>query len=231
VLPKIQALVEASLLPFPAEHSVVLCADAATQYALDSLAAFGLTKIKIIGPAERLAVRGIRTVSPIAPTGNYRPHIMRGLRDRFATIRSTPPAAKKRIFISRSQAPRRKIQNESQLASILHDFGIDSVHLENLTFNQQVQLMQNAELVIGLHGAGLSNMVWMPSQSHILEIRFRGDASNNCYFSLASATDLQYWYLLADKTRNEDDTHDADAIVDPDRFRSVLAQIIAGLPA
>ncbi len=41
---------------------------------------------------------------------------------------------------------------------------------EKMSFVQQVQLMQNTKLLIGAHGAGLTNLMFMPPKSGVVEI-------------------------------------------------------------
>lgn len=84
--------------------------------------------------------------------------------------------------------------------------------------------MSETKALGGLHGAGLTNMVFMPPGGHVLEVRFRGDAHNNCYFSLASAMEHGYWYVLADFARGSE-VHDADARVEKENFQDILQRL------
>jgi capsular polysaccharide biosynthesis protein len=60
----------------------------------------------------------------------------------------------------------------------------------------------NCKVLGGVHGAGLTNMMFMSKGSKILEIRGKGDSSNNCFFSLASDLEMKYYYFLSD-TENQ----------------------------
>ena len=69
--------------------------------------------------------------------------------------------------------------------------GFERVFLEDLSFEEQVRLVGSASVLAGNHGAGLANMAWMLPETIVLELRLRGDSQNNCYFSLASALELE----------------------------------------
>lgn len=103
----------------------------------------------------------------------------------------------RRLFISRSDAKYRYLANEIDIIPMLEKNGYSILKAAELSFKEQVVLFSNAQIIIGMHGAGLTNMIWMPKDSKIAEIRLEGDSHNNCYFSLASALNLKYYYSLA----------------------------------
>ncbi len=47
------------------------------------------------------------------------------------------------------------------------------VHFEELTFKEQLQLVREAHVLIGNHGAGLTHMVFMSDGSHVVEFNNR----------------------------------------------------------
>ena len=51
-----------------------------------------------------------------------------------------------------------------------------------------------ARYIVSNHGAGLTNMLFMKDGGSVLELRHVSDCINNCYFTLASALDLKYFY-------------------------------------
>lgn len=74
-----------------------------------------------------------------------------------------------------SGASRRSIVNHQELAAALQQavqppYRFLNVALENLSFSDQVRLFHSAALVIGQHGAGLANGLWMQPGSHVIEI-------------------------------------------------------------
>ena len=76
-----------------------------------------------------------------------------------------------RLYISRGDnTNQRVLVNESELLNRLASRGFQSVELSKLSFDEQVDLFARAEAVIGVHGAGLSNLVFAPAGCHVIEI-------------------------------------------------------------
>lgn len=69
-------------------------------------------------------------------------------------------SATEKIFINRRPTSGRFINNfvEVELALIKHGFKV--VYLEDHTIDQQMYLIKNAKIIIGIHGAGLTNLIY-----------------------------------------------------------------------
>ncbi len=195
------------------------------EFTIESLKTYNLN-YKIVEDSEILLACKLLFVPQIAPTGNYRPELMQNMRKRFKDRYKVEPK-QKRVFISRTKALRRTIINESDLTPILKENGFDIITMEDLTFGEQYQRVAEAEILISLHGAGLTHMIWMEEYSKVVEIRAKDDAINNCYFSLASDLNLDYYYLLADKT-NEKSTQLTDFRVNSSEFQKIIELITKG---
>jgi hypothetical protein len=195
----------------------------------ESLAPYEIQRVHFMKLDEKFKAQKVFSVTPVAPTGNYRPEIMQAIRKRFLTYFAADIKPKRRkIWVSRQRAPKRTIVNEADLVPILHKHGWESMFMEDLTFADQVRLMAESTAIGGLHGAGLTNMLFMPAGGQVLEVRFRGDAHNNCYFSLASALEHEYWYLLADFVSGTD-VHVGNVKLDADALDRVLGEMEGGL--
>ncbi len=67
------------------------------------------------------------------------------------------------IYISRQKVPSergRKVINYDSLIDIIRDFGGREYVLEELSFEKQIQIFAEADIIIGPHGAGLLNMIF-----------------------------------------------------------------------
>jgi glycosyl transferase family 61 len=113
-------------------------------------------------------------------------------------------APSKRIYITRRIAARRRLLNEAELEPILLQQGFIIAELENLNFTEQTGLFGEAEIVVGLHGAGLTNMVWAPPGCRVMEIMHPNHVSA-MYYMLAEV--LQHRYLsVPGQTAGKDDS-------------------------
>lgn len=75
----------------------------------------------------------------------------------------------KYILISRSFS-KRKLLNEEELYKSLMKFGFLKIHFEDLSFKKQIEISRNAEIMIGYHGAGLSNCFFMKRNMNLIEL-------------------------------------------------------------
>jgi hypothetical protein len=103
--------------------------------------------------------------------------------------------SKKRLYISRRNAICRKVLNEDEVEFLLKKFEFETVYLENYSFEEQMKICSQSDMIISIHGAGLSNMIFMPEDSFVLELQRRMSYSS-CFFSLANALNLNYYYLF-----------------------------------
>ena len=71
----------------------------------------------------------------------------------------------KRIYIDRDDIDpernsNRRIINEIELRNMLEKLGFTFVKLKELSFNKQISIFHNAQIILGLHGAGFANLVF-----------------------------------------------------------------------
>ena len=197
--------------------------DFASASSLNSLKVYDID-YKIIGKNHKILADQLLVIPELAPSGNYRPELMQNMRNRFKEFYNIIPK-QKRIFITRSKALKRTIINEDKLLQILQKFNFDVVAMEEISFDEQYKCIAESNVLVSLHGAGLTHMLWLEKNSKVLEIRAKEDLLNNCFYSLASALKLKYYYILADKT-NKKSTQLTDFIVDPLQFEGLITQII-----
>ena len=107
---------------------------------------------------------------------------------------------KNRIFISRKNASKRHIKNESELMSHLSLYGFKRYSLEDLTVEEQVELFYDAEYIIGVHGAGMSNVLFAEN-ANVLEI-FPGSEIIPHYYFLSKSLDHNHQFFFANVSNN-----------------------------
>ncbi|EWY39921.1 hypothetical protein N825_04920 [Skermanella stibiiresistens SB22] len=76
----------------------------------------------------------------------------------------------RRIFVSREGSLFRRCDNEAAVRAVVARHGFETVRLEDLSFDEQVSLFGGAEIVIGVHGAGFTNMLFAPRGALLIEL-------------------------------------------------------------
>ena len=82
----------------------------------------------------------------------------------------TKSANRLRIYVARGRRSWRHVVNEGVLLSELSKYEFKRYFLEELPLRQQIELFQQAEFVIGPHGAGLTNLVYCNAGTKVIEI-------------------------------------------------------------
>eukprot|EP00038_Savillea_parva_P018641 m.24692 g.24692 ORF g.24692 m.24692 type:complete len:693 (-) comp4181_c0_seq1:4209-6287(-) len=100
------------------------------------------------------------------------------------------------VYVSRQRATR-MIANEDAIVSALSEAlgdGAVEVHTGSEPLLDQVAMFQRAGLVIGAHGAGLSNLVFCEAGTALLLFPMRPHVDHT-YGQMAAALDLPHWVL------------------------------------
>jgi hypothetical protein len=84
------------------------------------------------------------------------------------TVSAAQP--RRKIFLNRSRSRLRFIENQPEVDDLCRDLGLEVVDTDNLSPSQQIELFAQVELVVGVHGAGLTNMVFARGPASVLEI-------------------------------------------------------------
>jgi hypothetical protein len=194
-----------------------------------SLAPFGVRNIEFVNKGEALLCQKLVVPRHTAHTGNHNEEIIRGVRDLLvgsyaARGGTTTP---ERVYISRGKAPIRKIKNEEEVLEILREFDFGIFHFEEHSFEEQVRIASGARYLVTNHGAGLTNMLFMMPGNSVLELRNRKDWFDNCYYTLASALNLNYFYQTCAAENPDEDPHSANLLVDAEELRENLKLMLA----
>jgi len=142
------------------------------------------------------------------------------------TVNFPKTTAEKIIYVSRSKAKYRKVVNELELIKVLKKHGVEIYNFDKMSLIEQITIAKKTKLFISMHGAALTNMLFMNKSQNILEIRHPNSDLQNCYFSLASALKHNYFYFLGSPINKESDPHDENLKIDVDLFENLLKSIL-----
>lgn len=123
------------------------------------------------------------------------------LRDSF--IMKTISKAEQFIYISRDDGTNsRRLLNEERLVAALESKGFKKYNLSNMSFTNQVTLFSEAKIVVGVHGAGLANLVFAPKGTIVFEL-FSNKYQPNIFESISILGDLNYNKIVCEADNTE----------------------------
>ncbi len=161
--------------------------------------------------------------SHTAIPGNYNVGYLNALRTLFLSKPRQIENFKRKVYISRKNAITRRMINESSFIHLLAKYSIEYHCLESFSLSEKINLLSNTSLLIGVHGAGLTNMLFLPDQASVIEIRMLGDSHNNSYFAMASALKFPYYYLEAELV--DSSSEEKDIVLDLEKMERILIDL------
>jgi capsular polysaccharide biosynthesis protein len=144
--------------------------------------------------------------------------------DRVGRLAGASSGAR-RVYLSRADARRRRAVNEVDVVTILraHDFEI--IRIDASGPAEQIRASLGAELVVGVHGAALTNLMFMAEGGRLLELRHPRHHWD-VYRKLSAMFGVEYRSQvcgIAEGLGQPDDQH-ADLVVDLDELRENLRE-------
>ncbi|HUQ72314.1 MAG TPA: glycosyltransferase family 61 protein [Planctomycetaceae bacterium] len=140
----------------------------------DSLRALGIDDARW----RRLAHDVHEVATLIIPQpGGFAPEILQRLR---SALGGSGGSGRKHLYISRSDAPTRRVTNEAEVLAALQPYDVQCVTLSGLSFAEQRALFAEAGFIIGPHGAGLTNSLFSHGTAHVIELH-PDDNANGCF--------------------------------------------------
>lgn len=169
---------------------------------------------------ERLVVS-----SPPAPLGGATSRSVAFLRDRCIPreLRDRPEA-RRRLFLARKAT--RRVANMDAVEPVLRKHGVEVVATEGLSFDDQVRLFAGASLLVGTHGAGLTNAIFMPAGSALVEI-VPSWYPVACYLVMANEAGLRYRAIEGGEVGGSGRDPHRDLAIDPALLDAQVSAAIA----
>ena len=176
------------------------------EYELDSLSRLGYGREQLIEVDRPAAVTVKDIYVPSFPRHNIEnmANTLSWFREHM--LSSNPEGLSQestRLFVSRKDAVRRRLINEDEIVEALAPLGVVTVVPSELTFSEQVNLFSRAELVVGAHGAGLTNVAFCPAGCGVIEITCEQMATAEDFRAIAEIFGLRMLVLMAQERDSE----------------------------
>lgn len=98
-----------------------------------------------------------------------------------------------KIFVGRNDASHRRVENIDEVETLLAKYGFVFIDPGTLSFEDQVTIFHCARKIVGIHGAGMTNILWtnIDSTVDIIEIAVDG-LDDPGYRMISEALSLNY---------------------------------------
>lgn len=159
----------------------------------------------------------LHILSRLAKTGDVSPWAIKWLNENLVNQQTSSP--KKRIYVSRADAKYRFVTNESEVQNVLSDLGFETVVMTKYSLEEQIQIFQQAEIVVGSHGAAFAHSAFMKPGSVLIEF-FQSGHLTDCFFRIANLKQLNYGFLVGQ-------SEGLGFSVDTTQLKSILKQALA----
>ena len=195
------------------------------EFVTSSLKLFPVRRVEYVGADEVCVCERLLLPTHTAPSGHYNEPLVRELRAFLLEGCGAGTAgADARLYLSRGRAPKRRLTNEAEVARTVEEFGFRVVYFEEHSFCEQVRMAASARYLVSNHGAGLTNILFMPRGGGVLELRREGERERNWFFNLASAVGLSYYYQPCAPA--DGDAHAGDLTADVSALGENLALLV-----
>lgn len=139
--------------------------------------------------------------------------------DKFLWPQADRPSSRgRRLFVAREAGGRRQCLNQDEVAKELEAEGFESVYPGAMSIQEQMRLFAESEFVIGVHGAALTNFLFVPPGCRVVELA--NGIEQAFYGDLSKARGLDYTIVMGTPDGVED--HHADFTVELDKIRQLI---------
>jgi capsular polysaccharide biosynthesis protein len=130
-----------------------------------------------------------------------------------------------RLYLSRSDAGTRRLSNEEALADILNRYGFRTVYTTGMSLADQAQLFSSAEVVMGVKGAALTNLLFCDSDATAICLS-PGDFIDPFFWDIAGQMGMTYAEVFGQVVTSKPNGHN-DFVIEPKRLERALATLLS----
>ncbi|MBT9393586.1 glycosyltransferase family 61 protein [Hymenobacter sp. NST-14] len=199
-LPRLHLVREAGLLE-AVDYFVVY--DKTTSFVRETMAALGIGPERLLDVATHPHLRARTLLATSSVRGNLT-HTPTWALDFLRCHLLPPPPVERRfgprIYISRRDAPGRRILNEPALEALLRAYGFETHVLTPYSQAEKTALFAQAQVVVAAVGAGLANLVFSPAGAQLIELFPPGFVVAD-YLEFTSRLGIGHQYLVGTSPR------------------------------
>ena len=107
------------------------------------------------------------------------------------------PQRSRRLYVPRRHS--RSVLNPGEIEPLLAAYGFETIDTDAMSFSEQVATFAEAEAIVGPHGAALTNILFSPPTSKLVEF-FPAFGGSPTFYRLATARGQSYSCYIDDET-------------------------------
>jgi len=171
----------------------------ASRFVWEGLEFFGYSRGKVIVCDEPLLASRVVLIArhedlALVPRDNIRV-LQKAIRSRVIV----PDCRVRKVYISRRLESNRAVVNEDEIEHLVQRYGFEICYFEKLPFSEQMQIVAESRVVMGVHGAGMSNIIAGSPGLKVIELS-NPNWFNPCYSRLALQLGFEYAYTMLNRT-------------------------------
>lgn len=202
-----------------------------------TLQAFPRMDVRWVGPTRNVRVHRLSWVPRSPPyyltdRPTFRRDLVSEVARRVGELAGSDGEGR-RFYFSRANTGRRRALNEDEVVRAMRDYQVEVIHIDGAKPWEQIRMARRADLIVGVHGAALSNLVFLPPHGRVLELHRDPNIGDTNFYDvfgcLAREMGLghtsQLCEIAAPASRIED--NHADLVVDIEQLRNNLRTILS----
>lgn len=156
------------------ENRWIILHQSAAPYEGDTFDLLGIAAARIIRMSA-FRLMGVKDllIADFVSRGRTFPDWKKQLLDEFKdrVIKSAPSEAFRKVYLLRGKQRKRRLIGEERLVKLLELEGFHIIDPQQLKLEEQIKVLFGAEVVVALHGAALTNIIFCREGTRIIELR------------------------------------------------------------
>jgi len=180
-----------------------ICPGKEISYKTESLKILGIEREKLIFITSQLVhIEASRMLFATPPRSHHKvfvPEWLTAFHRKYylrGTSRANGISYPKKIYISRKDSKLRGLDNEPELTQSLKKMGYEEIILSNYSYSERINIVNNANEIVSMSGAGLTFIIFCKPGTKVLEI-FPRSFVHYVNYNIAKQCDLRYQYMIA----------------------------------
>lgn len=130
----------------------------------------------------------------------------------------------RRLYVSRLDVhpDRRRIADEERLAEALEMAGYEIIVPTEISFDAQIEAFSQADVILGAHGAALTNLIYADPSALVVEITNSHNHHYDFFKEITDSLGIQHLRYRGHTERETIDAENAAAVIDPDQLISFI---------